>query len=96
MKRKVLFTISLVLAFLMLVSAAGLALTSVPVKKISLNESSLTVSVGQTVELIATISPTDATSKTLKWYTSNKKNVTVDKNGMIKALKIGRAYIMVK
>ena len=95
MKRKVLIAINLILVFLMLVSVTSLALTDVKVTKISLNESMITMGVGQTVELKATISPADATNRKLIWVSSNKKIVTVS-NGKVKAVKMGNAIVTVK
>ena len=52
--------------------------------------------VGDTGKLTATITPSDANSKTgLKWSSSNSSVVTVDQNGNIKAVGIGSAIITV-
>ncbi len=43
----------------------------------------------KSIKLTATVSPKDATTKTVKWKTSNKKYATVDKNGKVKIQKKG-------
>ena len=41
------------------------------VTSISLNKASVTLSAGETIELIATITPENATDKTVTWTSSN-------------------------
>lgn len=48
---------------------------------------------GKTHTLIATVSPSNATFKDVKWTSSNSKVVSVDSNGKVKALKEGTAVI---
>lgn len=53
--------------------------------------------VANTVDkLVATISPSNATDKSLTWSSDNEKVVTVDKNGNIKGVGFGEANITVK
>ena len=66
---------------------------TVPVTAISLNQSSITVAQGNTYDLIATITPSDATNKTITW-TSTKENIaTVNQNGRVTAVSGGEAVI---
>lgn len=54
------------------------------------------MTVGDTGKLTATITPSDANSKTkLTWSSSNSNIVTVDQNGNIKAVGVGSATITV-
>lgn len=63
-------------------------------KKISLNESKITMKKGTTYQwLEVSFSPKNTTDKKIKWTTSNKKVATVDKKGNIKAVGIGKAEI---
>ena len=62
---------------------------------VSLSSSSLTLEVGQTSKLSATIRPSNTTNKTLRWYSYEEEIATVDANGLVKALKIGTATIRV-
>lgn len=64
----------------------------VPISSISLNKTELTLLVGETAQLEATILPEDATDKTVSWYTSNSEVVTVD-GGKITAVNFGTADI---
>lgn len=60
---------------------------------ISLNKESLTLPVGTTQTLIATVLPTDATDKSVTWTSSNENVATVDAAGKITAVSKGMATI---
>ena len=62
---------------------------------VTLNKSSITIVAGDTLELIATVSPSNATDKGVKWKSSDIKIATVDANGKVKAIKAGSAVITV-
>ena len=64
----------------------------VPVSSISLNKTKLTLLVGDTAQLEATVLPEDATDKTVNWYTSDPEIVSVD-GGKITAGNFGIADI---
>ncbi len=61
---------------------------TVAVTGISLNTSSATVTVGNTLKLTPTITPTDATNKTIYWATSNP-NVASISGGLVTAKAVG-------
>jgi uncharacterized protein YjdB len=65
---------------------------SVPVTKITLNASSATLKVDEEYQLAATVSPSNATDKSVKWSSNNTKVATVDK-GKVKATGKGNAVI---
>ena len=67
---------------------------TVPVEteSISLDKTELSIDVGDTAILTATITPADATDQTITWTSSNPNIVTVE-NGTIKALKTGATII---
>ncbi len=65
------------------------------VTSVSLDQSSLELSVGDTYEFVATVLPENATNKELIWSSSNSSVVSVD-NGVINALNEGKATITVK
>ncbi len=48
---------------------------------------------GKTYKISANVSPSNATFKTLKWKSSNKKVATVDSKGVVKAISAGTATI---
>lgn len=64
----------------------------VPVSSISLNKTELTLLMGESAVLEATVHPEDATEKTVNWYTSDPEIVSVD-GGKITAVNYGIAYI---
>ena len=66
-----------------------------PVSSVSLNTTSASLQVGETVTLIATVNPEDATDKTVTWSTSDGSVATVER-GVVTAVKIGTATITAK
>ena len=70
----------------------------VPVTSVKLNKTkaALVRKAGElkpTLQLSAVVGPEDATDKTVTWKSSNKKVATVDQNGLVTALKAGKATI---
>ncbi len=68
--------------------------TVIPITSIFLNKSSISLYVGNTETLVATILPNNATNKDLVWTSSNSNIVSVE-NGKITAKDIGSATITV-
>ncbi len=68
---------------------------NIPVTGVSLNKSKLTLNEGASESLIATISPGNATDKTLTWTSSNTSVATVA-SGKVTAVKEGTTTITVK
>jgi len=66
-----------------------------PVTGITLNKTSLNMRTGGTATLTATVSPSNASSKGLKWKSSDTAVVTVDANGNVTAVGPGTANITV-
>lgn len=65
----------------------------VSVSSISLNKTNTTINVNSTEKIVATISPSDANNKSIKWETANDRIATVDNNGNIKGLREGIVII---
>ena len=68
---------------------------TIPVTSVKLSKTSVTIGKGKSVTVKATINPSNATTKTVTWSTSNKKIATV-KNGKITAKAVGTTYITAK
>lgn len=68
---------------------------SVAVTGVSLDQSTASVGVGSTVTLAATVSPSNATNKTVTWSSSNTDVATVS-NGLVTGVAAGTATITVR
>ena len=66
---------------------------TIPVTSVTLDRSSLTLEEGQAATLVATVSPTDATDKDVKWKSTNPNVAPVDENGTVQALSEGQVVI---
>ena len=60
---------------------------------ITLDQTSATIFTGYPQTLTATVSPSDATNKTLSWSSSNTAVATVDANGVVSGVAAGTAVI---
>ena len=70
--------------------------SNILVNKISLNQTSTTLNVGETLQLTATVSPTNATDKSVSWTSSNTNVATVSNTGLVTAVAAGTATITCK
>jgi len=70
--------------------------TGSSVTGVSLNKTYLSLSVGNSETLTATITPTTATNKTVSWSSSNTSVATVSSNGTVYGQSSGSATITVK
>jgi len=68
---------------------------AVSVTGVALDKSTAALTVGKTVQLNATVSPSNATNKGLTWASSDTTVATVDANGNVKGVKSGAATITV-
>ena len=66
------------------------------VSSISLSEYSKTIKVGESFNINATISPSDAANKSLTWKSSNTSVATVSSNGYVYGVSAGTAVITAK
>ena len=66
----------------------------VPVASVVLSKTSATLDVGANLKLTATVSPTDATDKTITWSSNNSKIATVDQTGKVMAISAGTTQIV--
>ena len=68
----------------------------VHVTGVSLNQTSASLKVGDALQLVATVAPSNADNKEVTWSSSNIKTAAVDKNGKVTAVSAGEATITVK
>lgn len=65
----------------------------VKVSKVELNKTSVSLKAGETAQLTATVTPDNATDKTVTWTSSKPTVAAVDENGKITAVAPGTATI---
>ena len=68
---------------------------AVPVTGVELDRSEAGLSIGETIQLNASVVPADATNQAVSWSSSNEGVVTVDENGLVTAEGEGTATITV-
>ena len=66
-----------------------------PVTSVTLDQTSASLKVGETVSLTATVKPDDATDKSVTWSSSNTSVATVSSTGVVTAKSAGSAIITV-
>jgi len=65
----------------------------IPITKLSFENSAETIAITGQIQLTAEITPSDATSRSLTWSSSNSSVATVDSDGLVSGLKAGTAII---
>ena len=70
--------------------------TNVAVTAINLNQTTKSLGVGEESTLKATIAPRNASNKVITWSSTNPEVATVDSNGKVKAISVGKAEIVAK
>ncbi|MBT1177036.1 Ig-like domain-containing protein [Bifidobacterium callimiconis] len=74
---------------------AGVPVSSIKISGDGVKDGKLSLSVGNTTELIATFTPVNASDKSLRWSSSDKTIVTISKGGKVTTIKPGKATITV-
>ena len=69
------------------------SMTPIPVEGVSLDQSSIEISIGRTATLTATVLPRSATNKSVTWSSSDESVATVSSTGVVKGISIGTATI---
>lgn len=67
---------------------------SIPVSGVSLNKEELTLMVGEEETLVATIEPSNATNKNIRWESRDPDIAVVDDKGKVTAISEGSAWIV--
>ncbi len=76
-------------------ATCNVSVQAVAVSGVSLNKHALSLKIGQSETLVATVAPTDATDTRVTWESSNAAIATVT-NGQVKGIAEGTATITVK
>lgn len=76
-------------------TCAVTVVTSVAVTGVGLNQSTAFLATGSTLQLTATLSPTNATNTAVTWSSSNTNRATVDSLGNVTAIATGTVNIVV-
>lgn len=74
----------------------GLCQKVVQATSVTLDKTTLSLKPNATARLTATVNPSDASSKTVTWTSSNTAVATVNDSGLVKAVKVGSATITAK
>lgn len=77
-------------------ASCKIVVSPVPASEITISSPNLTLTVGQTERLTATIIPENATSKALEWRSSDETIAAVDEYGLVSAHNAGNCQIIVK
>jgi len=96
MKNKLcLIAILAIIGFLAACGDGGGGTTTVPVTGVTLNKSNLSLNMGSSETLTATVAPENATNKAVTWSSSNEAIATVTTNGVVTAVAAGSTTITV-
>lgn len=68
---------------------------SIAVTGVTLDQTAVTLEVDETVTLVATVEPADATNQTVGWVSGNESVATVNNSGLVTAVAPGTATISV-
>ena len=74
-------------------ASCTVTVTPIAVTSISLDQTSLSMTEGETYTLAATVSPSNATDKTVTWSSSNSSVASVSSSGVVTAIKAGTTTI---
>lgn len=65
----------------------------IPVTGVTLNETTASVYIGEFVNLTASVTPANASDKTITWTSSNTEIATVDETGKVTGVELGKVTI---
>jgi endoglucanase len=76
-----------------LTATSAITVTTIPVTGVTVSPTALSVNVGSTSPLIATVSPANATNKIISWSSSNPAIASVSNAGIVSGIIAGSAII---
>ena len=68
--------------------------SEVAVTSVTINTTTATIVVGETVQLSAVVAPSTATNKSVSWSSTDASVASVDAGGLVTGLKVGKTYIV--
>ncbi|MDQ6528401.1 Ig-like domain-containing protein [Flavobacterium sp. LHD-85] len=74
-------------------ATSAITVAAIPVSSVAISPASASLYAGNTQQLTATISPTNATNKNVTWSSSNTAIATVNSSGLVTAVSSGTATI---
>lgn len=78
------------------VDIPGFKTKSIPVTGVKLDKNEITIEVGETAQLKATVEPENATNKAYRFMSSNREFVAVNEEGKVTGVKAGSANAVVQ
>ena len=91
--RTLLTTLSIIASGLLFYSCDRKEVEEVEVANVAVSQSSLTLEIGKSANLTATVSPSNATNKVVTWISTNQQVATVN-NGTVTAVSPGTTQII--
>lgn len=82
-------SISIIFSIVLLINSTIIFAANVSVSGIQVDKNSMTIEIGQTEKIVATILPNNATNKNISWTSSNTRIATVNSNGEVKGISAG-------
>lgn len=80
----------------LLVAECSVTVSRIAVTGVSLNQTTASISKGNTLQLTATVAPSNASNKAVTWSSSANGVATVNSDGLVSAVGVGSATITVK
>lgn len=74
-------------------ATSAITVSTIPVSSVSVSPTTASLYAGNTQQLTATVSPTNATNKNVTWSSSNTAIATVNSSGLVTAVAAGTASI---
>jgi len=75
---------------------SGSTSSKVSVNGVSVSPNNISLNVGATTRLTSSVSPSNASDKSVTWSSNNSSIATVDSSGNVRGIKVGTAVITVK
>lgn len=81
--------VSIIILLILLINSTIIFAANVPVTGIQVQNNNITIEIGQTVTIVTTILPENATNKNVTWTSANTRIATVSSKGEVKGVSAG-------